>query len=107
MASQHQTLNDTGKIADKNIFLNPIQTLCICKQRQKLANISLILMFSEHIDCLTIKKKTQQSLKMSATIYHSAQNNISEDFILQICHLFEFTLGLFNDTLASGSTNNK
>jgi len=24
-----------------------------------------------------------------------------------ICHLFEFTLGLFNDTVASGSTNNK
>jgi hypothetical protein len=41
MASQHQTLNDTGKVADKNIFLNPTQTLCICKQRQKLANISL------------------------------------------------------------------
>jgi len=41
MASQHQTLNDKGKIANKNIFLNPIQSLCICKQRQKLENISL------------------------------------------------------------------
>jgi hypothetical protein len=63
--------------------------------------------FSKDIDCLTIKKKTQQSLKISITIYQSAQNNIPEVFILQICHLFEFSLGLFNDTVASGSTNNK
>ena len=78
MASQHQTMNDTEKIADKNIFLNPIQSLCICKQRLKLANISLTFEVLEHIRLLRLLDNKEKDTAVPQKVRNYLQVSIEQ-----------------------------